>query len=139
YYRQKLEHQSNLGAKDIREVPKDVDGFGDQHFWMKFNFEDEAMLDALELLCEADGAQALSCAPPPEVASVADLPAAADSIACIAEQIERAAAISVLSKFPVQAMDPLRRQSSVGSVASGGTVGVDGRLLRGALACPAYV
>ncbi|HKY35138.1 MAG TPA: hypothetical protein VJN18_04295 [Polyangiaceae bacterium] len=134
YYQQKLQHNSALGPATLRGLPPFETGDHTQHFWIKFNYEEQAMLDGLELLCQL-GDPGLACSAPPEITSVADLPAASSAIRCIADQITRAAGTAVLSEFPVQALDPLRRESSIGSFpATGGALGVDISSLRGALA-----
>jgi len=125
YYHQALQHKRGLGP--LENAPAVGPGS------VTFNYEEEAMLDGLELLCQL-GEEGTDCGVPPPVSSVADLPATKKFLECIADQIKFAGAHTVLSEFPVQALDPLRREGTTGENGTvGGGLGVDVNLLRGAL------
>ena len=109
--------------------PPTSPGLGDLYF----NYEPQALLDGLELLCEIEQPSDV-CIPPPKVEKVADLPLVERFLECVGRKMEGAAASVVLANFPVAALDPQRRNSLLGSFpAIGGNVGVDISQLRSAL------
>ncbi|UJR78624.1 hypothetical protein [Sandaracinus amylolyticus] len=100
-------------------------------------FTGNDFLDAVELLCEAGSSRAAGCDfdHPPAIREAADLPVAGAFVGCIAREMERTAALTVMARMPRRAVDALREQSSVGSFpAVGGRYGEELSRLRGALA-----
>jgi hypothetical protein len=117
-----------LGRKGAGHVV-DLTG-GDGH-----KYTGEEVLDGMELACELSRlSRGCDAATMPHVTSVADLPATADFLKCVAERIDRIGTLAILPSFPAAALDPLRKETTQGAFpANGGTQGSNITQLRSAL------
>lgn len=101
-----------------------------------FDYEPEALLDGLELLCDVEGGSTQSCdaAKAPMIRNADDLSAAKTYLACVAGTIAQQGGRTVLAGLPSAAFDALRKESGVGAFpANAGEVGTKISGLRGAL------
>lgn len=131
YYVQRLNGMLTLGPSG----PLPDDTLPERRpFELEFNYEEQAMLDGLELLCE------LRAPPRPRgsceskvsrVTSLADLPDVAAVLECRADEIQKFGASTILTSFPRAGLDYLRK-NTVGSSGSG-ALGADVAVLRAAL------
>lgn len=88
-----------------------------------FRFTSEAVLDGLELLCEASMGlddRGVGCPQePPQLRSLRDLDVLGRHLQCLGDRITYRGATAVYENFPAAAMDPLRQESGA-SVFKGG-------------------
>jgi hypothetical protein len=107
-----------------------------------FDFAPEAMLDGLELLCEAarSGVGGCDVNTAPIVSRPADLLRAKKFLGCVADSITRQAGSTILYGLPTRALDATRRESASGAFPQlGGEYGAAVSELRAALVDAASV
>jgi hypothetical protein len=108
-------------------------------FAPSFDFDPEALLDGLELLCELESSENSfntgNCgAEPLKVNGLDDLQNIVTYLDCFGRTIQRRGALTVFADFPKEAEDALRENSPAGSHgAVTGTLGAQYSDLRGAL------
>ena len=92
-----------------------------------FQFLGRSFLDGIELYCNVkSGDRIKSCvdAAPPRIETAEDIPKAQPFLDCVAEEIETRGGMTLLTRFPRRALDPLRKESALGSFpATGGLYG----------------
>jgi|GEM_PF-6481768 len=100
------------------------------------DYEPEALLDGLELLCDVEGGSTQSCdaTKAPTIRNADDLGAAKTYLGCVAGTISQQGGRTVLAGLPSAAFDALRKESGVGAFpANAGELGTKISGLRGAL------
>lgn len=92
-----------------------------------FQYLGRSFLDGTELYCKVRlGEHVKSCAdaPPPTIVTAEDIPKAQPFLECVANEIETRGGMTLLTRFPARALDPLRKESALGSFpAVGGLYG----------------
>jgi hypothetical protein len=101
-----------------------------------FDYEPEALLDGMELLCDVEGGSTQSCdaTKAPTIRNADDLGAAKTYLGCVAGTIAQQGGRTVLASMPSAAYDALRKESGVGAFpANAGELGTKISALRAAL------